>query len=406
MFVFDTETRTDATQRLTFGSYRFIVGAECLEEGLFYGDDLSARERRILEQYVTEHTPDTVGDEKKELLLLSRAEFLDKLFKAAYKGRALVVGFNFPFDISRLGFDVTAARGDYSGGFSIGLWTYKDKAGREKRNGFRPRVVVKHIDNKRALIGFTARRNPDQIDLVPEGSRMGKSEKGYRFRGHFLDLRTLAFALTDRAHSLASACEAFHVEHPKLHVEKHGVITADYIYYNRRDVQATAELAFKLLEEYDRHPINLQDTKAFSPASIGKSYLRAMGINPILERHSNFQPYIGYAQTAFYGGRTSAHIRGIAVPVVYTDYLSMYPTVNSLMGLWYYVTARNIKIIDHCQDEIRQFLSTVKPEHLFEQESWQKLAAFVKVIPEGDILPTRAAYSPETHDWQVAVNHL
>jgi hypothetical protein len=30
-------------------------------------------------------------------------------------------------------------------------------------------------------------------------------------------------------------------------------------------------------------------------------------------------------------GRTSAHIRKVTVPVVYTNFLSMYPTVNSLM---------------------------------------------------------------------------
>jgi len=35
MFVFDTETRTDATQRFTFGSYRFFIDAELQEEGLF-----------------------------------------------------------------------------------------------------------------------------------------------------------------------------------------------------------------------------------------------------------------------------------------------------------------------------------------------------------------------------------
>ena len=32
MLVFDTETRVDATQKLTFGSYRFIVAGQCLEE--------------------------------------------------------------------------------------------------------------------------------------------------------------------------------------------------------------------------------------------------------------------------------------------------------------------------------------------------------------------------------------
>jgi len=43
MFVFDTETTVDETQRLTFGSYRFIVGGRCLKEALFYADDLSPK---------------------------------------------------------------------------------------------------------------------------------------------------------------------------------------------------------------------------------------------------------------------------------------------------------------------------------------------------------------------------
>ena len=42
MLVFDCETRTDKAQALTFGSYRFLVEGRCLEEGLFYGDDLTA----------------------------------------------------------------------------------------------------------------------------------------------------------------------------------------------------------------------------------------------------------------------------------------------------------------------------------------------------------------------------
>ena len=43
MLVFDTETRTDTAQALTFGSYRYYEHGKCLEEGLFYADDLSAR---------------------------------------------------------------------------------------------------------------------------------------------------------------------------------------------------------------------------------------------------------------------------------------------------------------------------------------------------------------------------
>jgi len=211
----------------------------------------------------------------------------------------------------------------------------------------------------------------------------------------------------DRGYSLESACEAFGVEHPKIPARQHGIVTEEYIDYNRRDVLATSELASKLLEEYDKHPITLQPTKAYSPASIGKAYLREMGIKPILERQPNFpQRYLGYAQSAFFGGRTSVHIRKVAVPVVYTDFLSMYPTVNRLMNLWTFVIAEKIHVIEHCHEEIQEFLRGLTADALFKPGTCKYLTAFVQIIPEGDILPSRAKYSRESNDWQVGVNHL
>ncbi len=200
---------------------------------------------------------------------------------------------------------------------------------------------------------------------------------------------------------------AFGVENGKQKVLKHGEVTEEYIDYNRRDVLATSELAVKLLEEYDKHPITLQATKAYSPASIGKAYLRAMGIVPILERQPTFpKKYLGYAQSAFFGGRTSAHIRKLGVPVVYTDFLSMYPTVNSLMDLWSFVIAREIKVVKGCKAEIEAILRRITVDDLFKPATWKYLPAFVRIVPDGDILPTRAKYSTESNDWQVAVNYV
>ncbi len=401
MLVFDTETRTDASQRLTFGSYRFLVNDQVREEGLFYADDLPSKDRKVLEQYAAAH-----NRHGSRLLLLSRREFLKKFYKAVYKGRALLVGFNLPFDLSRIAFTSRSARGRFAGGFSLALWSYV-KQGIERPDPHRPGIGIKHIDSKRALKGFTARFGADESDLIPENSTTGEPEKGYKFRGHMLDLRTLAFALTDRSYSLESACQAFGVEHGKQHVAKHGVVTKSYIDYNRRDVQATSELAVKLLAEYRKHPINLQPTKAYSPASIGKAYLRAMGISPILERQPDFLPaYLGFAQTAFFGGRTSAHIRKIPVPVVYVDFLSMYPTVNGLMNLWRFLVAQKVQVIEHCQAEIEEFLRQLTPEKLFRQDTWKRLPAFVKLVPNGDLLPSRSKYSSVSNDWQVALNYL
>lgn len=397
LLVFDTETRTDATQSLLFGCFRFIVDGECVREALFHARDLSKSELATLRKYAGSRSASVTQSGVPNLDLLTLDEFLNDLYRAAHDAQCLVVGFNLPFDLSRIGFDVAPARGKFSGGFSIGLWSYVDKAGRRKRNAFRPRVGIRHITGKQALIGFTSSKNPDRLDL--------DKERGI-FRGHFLDLRTLAFALTDRGHSLESACNAFGVEHGKTVASEHGKITNEYIDYCRRDVEATSELTGKLLLEFDRHPIQLPETSAFSPASIGKAYLRAMGISPVLDRQKSLNPFVGYAQTAFFGGRTSAHVRKVPVPVVYTDFLSMYPTVNSLMGLWKFVTAKQIRVRNHCNDEIRLLLERITLNDLFGQNTWKHLTAFVRVLPKGDILPSRCQYNLATNDWQVGVNHL
>lgn len=185
-----------------------------------------------LRRYVAQHNPIGVVKGSSKLQLLTLREFLDGLYKDFYKARCLLVAFNHPFDLSRIASDVVSARRRFAGGFSLGLWTYKDKNGVVRRHPYRPRVAIKHIDSKRALIGFTGHEE----DLIPEGSQTGKPEEDFIFRGHFLDLRTLAFALTDRGHSLESACEEFKVEHPKKPTTEHGKVTKKYIDYNRRDV--------------------------------------------------------------------------------------------------------------------------------------------------------------------------
>ena len=94
MLVFDCETRTDETQALTFGSYRFLVGGQCREEGLFYADDLTARERATLERYAQTHGANTEPNSlaarslasRRELKLLHLPEFLRLLYKVGYKG--------------------------------------------------------------------------------------------------------------------------------------------------------------------------------------------------------------------------------------------------------------------------------------------------------------------------------
>ena len=407
MLVFSTQTKVGAAQKLTVGSYRVIFDSQCLEEGLFYGDDLSKKDRKLLEQYVRTYRPDTVTEGVRKLRLLTRIEFLEEVYWNAYKARFLLVGFNLPSALSRIAFNFSSARDQFAGGFSLGLWSYTDNGGRNRIDTFRPKVRIKYIDNKRALIDFGGRRSPDKEDMIPEDPNSGDSKPARTFRGHFLDLRTFAFALTDNAYSLGEACEAFALEYRKHVRLRHGKVTEENIDQIRRDLLATTELSFKLLEEFNHHPLALSATRAFSPASIGKGYLRAMGIKPILARQPGFpKQYLGHAQTAFFGGRTSVHIRKVVCPVVYTDFLSMYSTVNSLMSLWQFVIAGEIRVVEHCQEEVETFLRQLKPDDLFKPEKWKNMAGFVQVVPDGDILPARSKFSSATNDWQVGINHL
>ena len=62
--------------------------------------------------------------------------------------------------------------------------------------------------------------------------------------------------------------------------------------------------------------------------------------------------------------------------------------MNSLMGLWQFATAEEIQVVEHCNVEIQTFLGRLGADDLFKPETWQQLTGFVKIIPDGDILPT------------------
>ncbi len=116
-----------------------------------------------------------------------------------------------------------------------------------------------------------------------------------------------------------------------------------------------------MLSEYARHPIALQPTVAYSPASIAKSYLKAMGISPRLTSQPEFpNELLGHAMSAFYGGRAEVHLRHVPVPVQVVDFTSMYPTVDILLGLWRLVTAARIDTVD-VTEEIGELLRPSPP---------------------------------------------
>ena len=114
--------------------------------------------------------------------------------------------------------------------------------------------------------------------------------------------------------------------------------------------------------------------------------------------------HLGHGMVAYIGGRVETRLRRLLVPVVYVDFLSMYPTVNALMCLWRLFACERIDTAD-VTAHVRSFAETVDLDGLFEQDTWSELPVLCLVKPKGEILPARAQYE-RGGAWQIGVNPL
>src|SRR5271169_5826120 len=389
--VWDTETLLDLEQALNFGVWRFcqLRGTEyvAVQEGILYRDGLAPKDiQRVLaykQKYLADHLADGADS---ELAVLSRAAFVEKVFWESIRAGALIVGFNLSFDISRIAVRWATAR---NGGFSFVLSQLSKK---QVENLHRPRIRIAPLNGVAEKIELTAVRRKDE-------------QHRWR-RGRFLDLHTLAFALTDSSYSMAAAIKAFGSKPEKMEHDPTGLITDNEIAYARQDVRATLGLLNALKHEYELHPIALQPDRAYSPASIGKAYLRAMGIVEPMRKFKNILPKIhGIAMSAYYGGRAECRTRRWPVPVVPVDLTSEYPSVDALLGIWDVLTAARLTTEDATKD-VRELLTNVTLDKLFHPAFWKRLNFYARIMPEGDIIPVRSVYGGKSGTCNIGLNAL
>jgi hypothetical protein len=372
--VFDTETRTDEGQALRFGTYQVRRAGELYGSGIFYEPaTVTAAELNVLRSYA----------KSAELTLLSRDEFAETIFYAiGYACRATIVGFNLPFDISRIAIRHSSARNEMRGGFSFAL----------SENPYQPHVRVRHISQRSAFIRFAGL--PKQKDTRSQRRRGEKSP----FRaGHFVDVKTLAGSIFARSFSLAGLAKHLSVSTPKLEFDEfEGPITSAMVRYAMGDVQTTWECYAELVRRYAAFGItSTPPEKVFSEASIGKGNLRDMGIRPWQKIQPDFpRQILANIMGSYFGGRSEVRIRRELRQVMLCDFLSMYPTVCTLMGLWRFVIAEGMTWRD-ATAETRELLASIDATDLKEKPVWQGLAVLVRVLPEADIFPIRASYNGE-----------
>jgi hypothetical protein len=219
-------------------------------------------------------------------------------------------------------------------------------------------------------------------------------------------LKTIAAALQSRSFSLASLADFLKTPTRKAESGGHGKrLTTKYVRYLLQDVQVTWECYQNLRTRYALHA--LEETpigKVLSEASIGKAYLKQMGIRPFREVQPGFPHHLtGFILSAYYGGRAEVHWRRMIRQVLYCDFLSMYATVCTLMGLWRFVIAQGIEW-SKTTDKVRALVNTISLDDLQRPDFWPLLTTIVRVAPKTDLFPVRAKYDGKSPT--IGLNHL
>jgi hypothetical protein len=379
--VFDCETSIDATQRLRVGFFQVRKGIALERHGVFFDPEaINEAEEALIRDYAA----------SRNLEVLSVVDFRTAvLLKYGYTRHATIVGFNLPFDISRIALGHGVARRDKRGGYSFLLTRDKED----------PRIRVKHLSPRAAMIDFS---KPGEQD-TPRGKRK-RGMKVDTYRGHFVDIKTLASALLSRRFSLRSLAEFLQTPTQKRETDEHGEISEAYLDYARTDVDVTWECYQELSRRYAEHGLSQAVSKILSEATIGKAYLGDMGCRPFLGCDPSFdRAHFGRIFCAYYGGRAEIRNRRAIRETLYCDFKSMYPTVNGLMSLWQFVIAEGIESKETTADT-RAFLQNVTLADFQKRETWQGLTTLVRVKPNSDLFPVRAKYDQRTYT--IGLNYL
>ena len=389
--VFDTETTTDAGQALRFGTYQFRCGDELDEAGIFYDPEgVSLSELEILTQHSTLHG----------LVLRTRTEFVDEVFfRRAYMLRATIVGFNLPFDISRIAIRHATAKTPLDSDKAPMRGAFSFKLSEQK---IWPNIRVKHLSRRSALIAFSA--------PMRQKDGRGHRNRGLTIpvrRGHFIDVKTLASALFARNFSLQGLGHFLQVPNPKIEFENFdGPITDAMVGYAVGDVQTTWECYAELQRRFAELGFTRTiPEKIYSEASIGKGYLREMGVRPWRDVQPDFPRHLlAKIMGSYFGGRSEVRIRREKRQVILCDFLSMYPTVCTLMNLWRFVMADGVTWRDSTV-ATRDLLDKIDLPALQSKRTWGGLATLVRVKAAGEVFPVRASYSGEAQT-TIGANHL
>ncbi len=380
-----TETTQDQQQSLTFGSCAVWINGTLYKICLFHDESLDSKKVDVMRQ-----VGDTLQQEKDCIVTVStKDEFVTNIFYPyVYEARAKCISFDLPYELSRLAASWGTTR-KILDAFSIKLVDGIPRL---------PAIRINSINGNAAFIQFaTPLRTKSEKKKVP-------THKVYR--GYFLDLKTLGYAMSNESFDgISHVARTFGID---ANLQNKRGITKDAV---RNSVEKTlvlhklyCDITFVLQDTFLVKPNNAN--KLYSPASIGKLYLEKLNIKPLLKNDPDFsKEVLGNLMSAYYGGRVETRIRKTPVPVTYLDCTSTYPTLFSLMGMYQFLAAEKIDRSNTTQ-QTQKLLDEIILQDISRKETWKSLATICKVVPDGAmIVPVRCGYgSKKTQN--IGVNYL
>jgi len=382
-----TETTSDQQQALTFGSCAVWINGTLYKICLFHDDDDLDKKKIELAKQVGETLQQQKGC---TVLVMPKSEFVTNVFYPyVYTARAKCVGFDLPYELSRLASSWTTAR-KVQDAFSIKL---------VENNPRLPSIRIKSINSNAAFIQFvTPLRTKSEKKKIP-------THKVYR--GYFVDLKTLGYAITnDSFDTLHDIAKKFGFDTDKKYCK--GI--------TKKSIQDNMEKTLTIHHLYSKITSVLQDTfqirpnhsnKLYSIASIGKLYLEKLNIKPFLEKNPDFpKETLGYLMSAFFGGRVETRIRKKPIKVTCLDYTSMYPSMFLLQDMNIFLTAKKVEV-SHTKQETQRLLDEITLSDISNPKTWKQMVTLCKVIPDGKlIVPVRSTYDDTKKVQNIGVNYL
>jgi hypothetical protein len=374
VLVLDTETTTDTKQELRFGIAReYDLGRLC--RTIVVTGQLTEAEAKTVSAWARFHEAEVLPVER----------FVTEVFlPLADDMRAVVVGFNLPFDLSRIAADWGPKEriGDKE------AWTLHLVPWSNPKAPYLPKIRVQRADSTKGFINFT-----------------GTKGRLRKYRGAFVDLRTFVHVLTGEKHKLETAGVAFGCSLKKTKQDYRARVTPRFLDYCLNDVALTVELYEKCLDRYRQFGLTEHPSRLFSPASLAKAALKARGIAPPMLRAKE----TGRIMAGFYAGKVECRIVGREAPdVAVLDFTSQFPSLYCLLGADRFLTAERIRTHDST-GEVRTWIETLTVADLLRPETWSdsRMWSLCEVEAGGELLPIRSTYSddpskPATIGW----NHV